>query len=428
MQQGQGTSTAEDLSGLAPARGQRTSVAPFLAATLLTQIAVAWALSSMPAIAPHVARELGLPVAAIGYQVGLAYGGGMVTSLLGGALVRRWGAVRTSQACLCLCMLGCLLFTIPSLIALAFASVVVGLSYGLANPAASHLLARFSRSSSFHLIFSVKQTGIPLGAMLAGIAAPYLALSLGWRSVFVVVALAALTLALALQPPRHQWDVDRNPTTRVNSKPFDGLRLVWVTPALRRLSLTALCFSVVQLCAGSFLVAFLVEEVRFSLIHAGMMLALLQVSGVVGRLVWGWIADRLHNGRATLAAMALLMTAGTVLAGTVSKASPLGLTYLLVACLGFCAIGWPGVYLAEVVRHSPPGQSGAATGGSLFFTYAGILFGAPMFAYVYGLLGTYAATYQLLAVASLTGLFWVGSTLHGQVEAPRAPREDPGRV
>lgn len=51
----------------------------------------------------------------------------------------------------------------------------------------------------------------------------------------------------------------------------------------------------------------------------------------------------------------------------------------LYALFGASAIGWNGVYLAEVARRAPPGAVGTATSAALFVTFAGVLTGPAIF-------------------------------------------------
>src|SRR3970282_215610 len=104
----------------------------------------------------------------------------MATSLISGVLIRRWGALRTNQAGLAFSGIGVALMATPSLIVLAVGSVLTGFGYGLTNPAASHLLMRVTQPKTRNLVISLKQTGVPLGGVAAGLTAPTLALGFGW--------------------------------------------------------------------------------------------------------------------------------------------------------------------------------------------------------------------------------------------------------
>src|SRR5690606_37800322 len=104
---------------------------------------------------------------------------------------------------------------------------------------------------SRNLIFSLKQTGVPLGGMAAALVAPPVAHAFGWRTALLVVLVSAIAMLALLQPVRRQWDDDRRAAPRRQSGPsilLGGIALVWGHRDLRYLSLTALCYAGVQLC------------------------------------------------------------------------------------------------------------------------------------------------------------------------------------
>jgi MFS family permease len=63
-----------------------------------------------------------------------------------------------------------------------------------------------------------------------------------------------------------------------------------------------------------------------------------------------------------------------------ASAWPTPMLLLLYALFGASAIGWNGVYLAEVAQRAPAGAVSAATAAALFVTFAGVLAGPPVFA------------------------------------------------
>lgn len=382
----------------------RSSVALVLLATTLVQALLTLACLVLPAVAPAVGAALGIDPSLIGLQVSIVYGGAMATSLAGGTIVRRFGAARTSQAALLFAAAGALLATVPWLPAIGAAAILIGLGYGLTNPAGSHLLASAGPQKRRNLIFSIRQTGVPLGGLTAGLMGPAVAVAWGWQWSVAVVAALALTMAAALQAVRARWDADRDPGTRLRHNPLTGIGLVWRRPQLRWLSLAAFSFSVVQLCLSTFLVTMLVADVGLPLLQAGAILSAVQVSGVVGRLSWGAVADRVGNGMSVLMGLAVAMTAAALLTGQLGPDWPLPAIVALLLLFGVTAIGWNGVYLAEVARMTPVEQVGRATGASLFFTFAGVLLGPTSFTALYAAIGSYTTTYALLGVLSLLGM------------------------
>jgi hypothetical protein len=78
---------------------------------------------------------------------------------------------------------------------------------------------------------------------------------------------------------------------------------------------------------------------------------------------------------------------------------------------GASAVGWNGLYMAEIARRSPPGQASITTGGASVWNFGGILLGPAMFATMYRFLGSYASTYVLLAAVSLAGVAFLSLAL-----------------
>jgi hypothetical protein len=73
---------------------------------------------------------------------------------------------------------------------------------------------------------------------------------------------------------------------------------------------------------------------------------------------------------------------------------------IVCALYGAAAIGWNGVYLAEVARVATPEFAGMATGGALFFTFAGILIGLPAFSLIVEKSGSYPFGFWIIAIAT----------------------------
>lgn len=382
---------------------------PVVAATTATQSLTTLAALALTAIAPRAARDIGTDPALIGYQVSLVYVGAMISSLVSGALVRRLGAARASQFALWMAAAGCLLSALGSLPVLALGALVIGVGYGCTNPAASQLLARTPTSGRMNLIFSIKQTGVPIGGILAGLLVPSVTLALGWPAALGVCAALAVGLGLMIERVRPAWDDDRDRSAPMLAQPLASLALIWRHPVLRWLALASFAYAAAQLVLVGFLVTYLVTEIGLDLVVAGTVLAVAQAAGAAGRLVWGWLADRLRSASAALIVNGSLATAGALATAAIAGGWPLGLIVAAAAFYGFSAIGWNGVFMAAVARQSPPERIGVATGGALSITYAGIIVGPSAFAALHDRLdASYGEGFALLAVVTALGVACLG--------------------
>ncbi len=370
-----------------------------LLVTLAIQAMVSMALLTVPVMATVVALALGVSATLTGVYVGIAYLGAILASLASGSAVARFGAIRVSQAGLLLCAIGLAVCALSSLKAMVLGAFLIGLGYGPITPASSHLLALTTPAHRMALVFSVKQTGVPLGGMLAGALVPGLVLLGGWQATLFVVAAANVVCAIASQPLRAGLDADRQPDRSLAfGNLLQPLHLVLSQRALARLAAFSFVFSAMQLSLSTYLVTYLQEALDYGLVKAGLALSVAQIGGIVGRVAWGYVSDRWLGARRALALLAGLMALSTLATALLNAQVPPVLVFTLLVVFGASAIGWNGVYLSEVARRAPPGMASMATGGTLAVTFFGTVLGPALFGALAGLGGGYRAGFAALAV------------------------------
>ncbi|NYT62560.1 MFS transporter [Alcaligenaceae bacterium] len=371
-----------------------------LAATLTVQSLSAMALLTLPVVAPAVAQSLGISTAYVGLYIALAYAGAMTASLLSGGAVRRYGAIRGSQIGLLLSTAGVAACAIESPIAMGIGAVLIGLGYGPITPASSHLLAKTTPAHRMSLVFSIKQTGVPLGGVLAGLIVPGLADRIGWQLAFLMVAAACLLCTLLIQPLCSTLDADKDRKQRLSfGNGLKGpLRLVFSQRSLTVLAAVSFFFSITQQSLTTYLVTFLHEDLGVGLIVAGFTLAIAQAAGVVGRLLWGYVSDRFLGSANMLAALAILIAICSIATALLQFIDSPVMVIVVLSLFGSSAVGWNGVYLAEVARQAPEGQASVATGGTLSMTFLGVVVGPPLFGVIATVFGNYSLAYASLVI------------------------------
>jgi len=372
-----------------------------LAATLSVQTLGSMVLTIPSVIAPAVAPSLGLGADRVGLFVGIAYFAAMLSGLASGGWVARVGAVAVSRAAMAACAFGAFVAIAGSSLPLALAAVLVGTGYGMINPASTSLLGQHAPLSNRGLFFSLKQTGVPLGVALSGLAMPWGLHALGWQLSTAGAGAACVLLALALWPavarlePRH---ARRQPEQDATAAPRPGLKAVMRNRAVLRLSMMSFAFAFTQLCFVTFLVSYLKLSLGRSLALAAGILAGAQVISTAARIAWGIVADRWVDPAVLLGGIGLAMGAsclGLALLPTSAGDAPIVLA--AVACAA-TVMGWNGVYFAELARLSKPGEFAAMAGASQFFTFSGSMAGPIVFAELIRHGGSYAGAYAALAL------------------------------
>ena len=353
-------------------------------------------------MAPAAAPALGVAPAAVGFFVTAVYLGSMVGTVTAGGWVGRFGPIRVSQAGLLLCFAGLAVAAGAWLPAVLLGAVLLGLGYGPATPASSVILARTAPPHLVALMFSIKQTGVPLGTAIAGAAVPAMVLAFGWQAAALVIGAACAVCAVALVPIRARYDAARDPGAPASLRSaFAPVAMIVRDRRLLELSLVSFIYAGMQITLLAYLVTFLVESFSLSLVLAGMVMAASQLTSVAARIGWGVFADRVATRRATLGLLGIGMgiTAMSALAATPSW--PLWALFAFAMCYGATAVGWNGVFLAEIAHRAPRDRVSDATGGSAFFTFLGVVVTPPLFHWVFHITSSYSMTYAIFGVPAL---------------------------
>ncbi|WP_063771725.1 MFS transporter [Cupriavidus necator] len=399
----------------ADAPGRRRAAAT-LTCTLAIQVVATASTLAFAVLSPVIP---GVGLASVGVFLAVVYVGGMIGCLVGAGLVAGTGPVRASQLGLLAqaVALGLLATGEPQVRLLA--ALVSGLGYGPITPASSQILIRTTTPQRMGFVFSLKQTGVPLGGLLAGAALPLLAALWSWQAALGALALLALAVAALSNGQRREFDTAATGRVSIAGNWRQLFGDVLADGRLRSMAAVSLLFSACQLSVSGYLMVFLTAEVGIGLAQAGMIYAVTQGAGIAGRILWGHLADLTGSPRGVLILLAVLMSASAVATGLFTAQWTLVPLCLVSTVLGATAIGWNGVYLGEVARLAPPGRVASVTGGALFFTYFGVVSGPPAFGYLAQRTNSLGLAYLALAAVpalSVALLLWGGGA-KGQTDA-----------
>lgn len=401
----------------------RRATASALATTTTIQVLSTATALVFTGIAPLVAPDFGLDAHWVGYQISVIYAAGMISSAAAGTLIARFGPLRIEQLALSCYASALLLLVAANVWIAALASAIIGVGYGLQNPASAQILGRVTPPHRRSLIFSIKQAGVPIGGVIASLIYPALAPAIGWKLALGLTALPCLAM-LALLASHHDDGHHGAPraahaTASLLANFLAEQRVVWGSLQLRALAMLGMLYSSLQLSISAFTVSMLVDH-GWSLVHAGLLAGALQGAGAVGRVAWGWIADRI-GGLMVLALIGLISMAGMVAIYWLD-ALPLAVQVLVMCTLGFCMSGWNGVLMAECTHHCAPQDAGRVIGGSLVYTFLGVMVGPATLATIYHACGDYGLTF--FSVSWVAGLgavlaYWTWRQDHTRGSAGR---------
>ncbi|MCZ6861463.1 MAG: MFS transporter [Alphaproteobacteria bacterium] len=372
---------------------------------LTSQAVIALIAFTTPVMAVAAAPSFGLAAVRVGYFMTMVYFTAMFSAAAGGGLIARFGAIRTTQLCLILCVCGLLLTLAASVPLALFGALLIGAGYGPVTPASSHLLAPVTSAERRPLVFSLKQTSVPVGGALAGLIVPYIIGVESWQAAVILIAGIGTVTALAAQPFRIRCDAYRDRHAPLRLEIVPAVRGVLAQRLLQRLCVMSLAFAAVQLCFGAYFVTFLVERHGVALAAAGLAFTVGQIAGIVFRVIWGAVAGRAIAARWLLVGLAVAMAGACVATLALSAAWPLGAIAGVAALFGASAVAWNGLFLAEIVRVTSVAKTGAATGGALFFTFGGMTLGPALFGVLLGVGVDYGVAFSIVGGLALLSVF-----------------------
>ena len=377
-----------------------------LLVTLAVQIQASLIVFTPPILAPDAQQDIGVSAAAVGLVTALIYLASVPSALVSGLLVSRIGAIRVSQLCVLFASTGIILISTGDPLIIVIGALVVGIGYGAVTPSSSTVLADQAPENVRSLIFSVKQSGVPIGGAIAGTLVPFLMYRFGWREAAIITGLIGFFVIVLAQLIQKKIDRPtlRSPELAQSLSLIKPIKFVFADRKLRELAVSSFAFSGMQMSLGSYLVVMLTEQAQLTVAVAGYALSVAMIAGVIGRLFWGGLADYGISPRRVLGFLGFLMGLSASAICFVNSEFSITLVYVLAFFFGASAVGWNGVYIAEVARIAPTGQTGMATGGSLAMTYSGVVLLPTSFWLIYLITNSYI--WGFLALGLLT--FWRG--------------------
>ena len=334
---------------------------PIVATTVAATIGCVYPGFLIGAITVQVRDEFEVSAATYGWAMGTYFLAATFASILGGRLVQRIGPRRQ--------LIGCLVTTMvaQSLIAAigdSFGRIVALLAVcgvvNAANQTAVNLALTRARLPRLGLAIAIKQSGMPSAAMISGATVPLLALTLGWRSAFVLgVGIAAVALLLVLR--------------FIEPGGVESLRSAKPVSTRRALYWSLVGGAFLSFSAGGLTSWLVASGVDAGLGEgtAGWLLSIGAAFGIGVRLFWGFRTDAM---RALPYSMAALMAAVGAF-GMLGLAPRITALHVAATFLAFGAgWSWP-VFTNFGIMRANGDAAGAASGVTQMGIYLGVFAG-----------------------------------------------------
>ncbi len=367
----------------------RTTV---IAIAVATSSLVGWSYAGYAPVAPLIATELSLDDVQLGLIATALYLAAGIPMLLFGDVADRYSPKAVNLWGVVLVVLGTAgMGVAPTYAGLLAARAVSGVGAGLGLLGGLRYVGLSYPEGRAHLGTGLFGGGFPLGSAIALWTAPPIAAATGWRTAFLITAVAMLPIVvLWLRVP----GVPHLPRTgNMLAAARDGN--CWWTFAQH-----AAGFGLV-LAASAWITIFLIREFGLALELGGLLGSLLLVTAVLARPFGGYLVSRRFLG--TLGVMRLAQV--VVLTGILALAMP-GRP-LAVALVGAILVGFGGGIPYSAVFNtaaaSLPSSPAAAQGLTALGGLVSALVAAPLMGYAIQTWG-FAAAWLILGTVSAVAL------------------------
>ena len=284
----------------------------------------------------------------------------------------------------------------------------LGLGSGIQNPAGSAAIMRWFPQYQRGFAMGIRQTGVPIGGMLAAGVAPLLALHYGWRSAYLAGGFLSfigvvLIVVAYFDPPRK---------STIGAVATRSLRDLARDKRLLRLALIFGCQVFTQMAATTYFVLFLHEALNATVVVAGGLFVVVNVAAMVARIGWGLVSDRRFEGRRrpVLGIIIALTVCSTLCAALLPSHTPLWLVSGLSVLFGISAFAWTGILGTLVIEIAGPESAGSAISLVQVLSTPATFFAPPLFGLLADVSGTYRVSWLVLTLIGVVGLItlrWV---------------------
>ena len=366
---------------------------------------------TVPPLSPFIIEELHLSNTEIGLLVSAAALGYSIFQVPAGWLIDRVGIRRMLFAGTFIA--GALIVTMYFTETLPGASAVLflgGIGCGCFPAVATKAILQWFPVKERGTAIGLHQTSITVAGIVTAITLPIIAVGLGWRYGFVAVGVVSMGAAvIASIVYRDPPTFAEKPSGAGTPRNWMAIREVVLDRNVLLVSVSCIGFMAVDYSFTTYLIIFLKDAVGLTVTMAGVYLAIANVGGVIGKLTFGALSDRVLGGsrRKPLLIACSIMLVMTVVMQFITPGISLWVLVLVFGVFGFAAIGWGGLNLILVSEFSRRESMGLAMGYSLMILMIGNIVGPPIFGYIIDTTGSYSPAWWFLTACAAAALVFM---------------------
>jgi MFS family permease len=272
--------------------------------TVLTILFIGWIVDYldrmvMSVAIPFIGADFHLGAATLGIVLSSFFAGYAVMQIPGGWLSDKFGSRKVMMISIALWSVFTLLTGLAwSLAGLLVIRLLFGIGEGSFPAASSKAIAEYFPQEETARAESTMLSSNALGVAIAPLFAAPLMAAMGWRNMFMVIAVLGLVVAwLIYAYVRPQTNRQRSGSGAKTVKSKMRMRDLMKTPTMWKLVVMWFGLDIVLWGFSSWLPSYLIKVRHLHLISAGIVASLPFFAGTISMLLGGWLMDRVFVGR-----------------------------------------------------------------------------------------------------------------------------------
>ncbi|PTN11156.1 CynX/NimT family MFS transporter [Nitrosomonas aestuarii] len=344
-------------------------------------------LYAISTLGPLLSQDLVFDSTMLGYLVMSSFGLAAILSLWSGAIVDFFGTRKMLLVIFFTIAIAFMLIaSVQTFAGLIMAVAICGIAQALANPVTNLLIAQQVTQDKKARIVGIKQSGVQLAALFAGLLLPGIALLYGWRAAFWAIVPVAILFCFStfLVTPKAHVRITKGFTYT-----FPNSLLMWL-----------MC---IQFCMGislsayvTFLPTFAIQQ-GMTLFMADSLIAVFGVMGMLSRIVLTPVGAKLKDESWLLCILAAI-AAGAIVFTMYADIDRHEWLWLGAACVGLSAVGTNAIAMSMVIRDSAFGTVTTASSFISVAFFGGFALGPPLYAILADYSGGFLLGWKMLVV------------------------------
>ncbi|WP_411182310.1 CynX/NimT family MFS transporter [Nitrosomonas sp. Is37] len=322
-------------------------------------------------LGPLLSSDLHFDPTLLGYLIMSSFGFAAVLSLWAGAIVDYLGSRYSLLVLFCSVGLAfTLIAVVESFYSLLIAAAICGIAQALANPVTNLLIAQQVPPEKKASIVGLKQAGVQLAALIAGLILPTIAMQYGWRVAYGIIVPITIFFCLSVS----------SVTPKKHIRTRTRLKLLPPNSLLLRLMMIQFLIGTSLSAFVTYLPTFAIQQ-NMALPLADTLIAVFGVMGMISRIVLTPMGAKLKDESLLLFMLAAIAAVSMAITMNAAPDSHWQLWAGAIG-VGLTAVATNAIAMSMLIRDPAFGPVTFSSGFVSVAFFAGFALGPPLFAVV----------------------------------------------